>query len=78
MFLHLLAQHAETNANLISRFLNPGTLAMLIPVAAVVMAGLTGTIACVTRHRERMRMIELGIHPDLPAVDEEQETAEVG
>jgi hypothetical protein len=40
--------------------LNPGTLAMLIPIL-----GMVGWIlAGVSKHRERMAMIEKGMNPD--------------
>jgi hypothetical protein len=44
----------------LNALLNPGTLAMLLPVL-----GMVGWIvAVVTKHRERMAMIEKGMNPD--------------
>jgi len=40
--------------------LNPGTLAMLVPILALVY----WIAHAVMKHRERMAMIEQGIHPD--------------
>lgn len=40
--------------------LNPGTLIFLIPVVAII-AGIVGRVL---KHRERMAMIERGMHPD--------------
>jgi len=43
-----------------NRLLDPGVLALLIPVLCVVY----WIVASITKHRERMAMIEKGIHPD--------------
>ena len=56
------------------------TLAVMIPIVAVLVVGIVGgTIAVVklvVRHRERMAMIEQGLHPDYPpeVEDSEEET----
>lgn len=49
--------------------LNPGTLAMLIPVLAI----LGGIVRMVAKHRERMAMIERGMNPDQPKLDRNHE-----
>ncbi len=47
-------------------FFRPDLLALLIPIVAIV-GGLTVAIVkMLTRHNERMAMIERGIHPDYP------------
>jgi len=42
------------------RLLDPGALALLVPVLGVVWR----ILASLNKHRERMAMIEKGIHPD--------------
>ena len=49
----------------LDRLLDPGSLAVLIPVLAI----LAGIVAIVTKHRERMAMIEKGMNPDQPKLD---------
>jgi len=52
--------------------LEPEVLVFLIPIAAIVVGGIVSIVGSVIKHRERMSMIEQGIHPDhLP--DEEVE-----
>jgi hypothetical protein len=48
--------------------LSPATLIFLIPVLAIV-AGIVGML---TRHRERMAMIERGMDPDQGKLDREK------
>ena len=38
----------------------------LIPIAAIVIGGITGIVKMVLNHQERIAMIERGIHPDSP------------
>ena len=45
---------------------NPAVLALLIPIVAIVMTGIVGILKCMNTHRERMAMIEQGMHPDSP------------
>lgn len=44
----------------LDRLLDPGSLALLIPVLAIV----AGIVAIIAKHRERMAMIERGMNPD--------------
>ena len=44
----------------LSSLLDPGVLAMSIPIVAI----LSGTAVAVMKHRERMAMIEHGMDPD--------------
>jgi len=44
----------------------PATLIFLIPILAILVGGITGLAKLMVRHRERMAMIERGIHPDHP------------
>ncbi|MEW6743846.1 MAG: hypothetical protein AB1486_13910 [Planctomycetota bacterium] len=46
--------------------LNPATLALLIPIAAIVVGGIVAVVKAAIRHQERMAMIERGMHPDHP------------
>ena len=48
------------------RMMDPQVFAMLIPIAAIIM-GVTYAIAkAYMRHKERLAMIERGMHPDQP------------
>ena len=53
------------------------TLALLIPIVAIVsvflVGGILGLTKLIFRHRERMAMIERGMHPDLLERGEEGE-----
>jgi len=49
----------------LDKLLDPGSLALLIPVLVIV----GGIIAIVTKHRERMAMIEKGMNPDQAKLD---------
>jgi hypothetical protein len=55
--------------------LGPDQLALMLPIVAIVCAFLVGGILGLTklifRHRERMAMIERGMHPDLVEREEE-------
>ena len=55
----------------LSLFSRPDTLALMIPfaalmipVVAIVVGGIVAIAKLLIRHRERMTMIEHGIHPD--------------
>ncbi len=50
--------------NVISR---PETLVFLVPITAILVFGLTGLVKILIKHRERMAMIEQGMHPDVEA-----------
>ena len=49
-------------------FSKPDTLALMIPIVAIIVGGIVGGIVAIAklliRHRERMTLIEHGIHPD--------------
>lgn len=51
---------------LLERVLEPGVLALLIPVVAVVGGITAGITKMVIQHRERMAKLEQGIDPDAP------------
>ena len=62
-----------SNATLIAmdwadRLLNEDVLPLLIPIVAIVVGGVLGGAIVITklviRHRERIALIERGIHPD--------------
>ena len=44
----------------------PATLGILVPIAAIIMGVGFAITKAITHHRERMAMIERGIHPDSP------------
>jgi hypothetical protein len=48
------------------RYMNPGTLAMLIPIVAIICGIAFAITQAVIHHRERMAMIERGINPNAP------------
>ena len=48
------------------RFLDPGTLSILIPILAVVGVFTFLILQQRAKHKERMAMIEQGMHPDRP------------
>lgn len=58
-------------------FLRVDILGMMIPIVAIVVFGIVAIVVILVRHRERMAMIEQGLHPDhLPEEDDsEQEPA---
>ena len=60
--------------NVLRVFSRPETLIFGIPLAAIVVGGILGIVKILIRHRERMAMIEHGLHPDHPP--EEIEPAE--
>jgi hypothetical protein len=43
---------------------HPDTLVFAVPIVAILAAGIVGIAKLVMRHRERMAMIERGMHPD--------------
>jgi hypothetical protein len=49
-----------------SRILDPAILGLLIPVVALLVGGAIVITKMVTKHQERLAMIERGINPDAP------------
>jgi hypothetical protein len=45
---------------------DPGSLALLIPIIAVVLGFATAIVKSIMHHRERMAKIGMGIDPDAP------------
>ncbi len=56
-----------------SQLLQPEILVFLIPIIAVLMGGVLGIVKLLIKHRERMAMIEQGMHPDTPLDPELEE-----
>lgn len=55
-----------------ARLLDPGIIGVFIPIVAIVAGGAVVLTRQWFRHRERIAMIEMGIHPDReepPALD---------
>jgi len=50
----------------LDELLNPATLIFLIPVLGI----LAGIVGMLTKHRERMAMIEQGMNPDQPKLQQ--------
>jgi hypothetical protein len=46
--------------------LTSDTLALAIPIVAILVGGIIAIAAMIIKHRERIAMIERGIHPDYP------------
>jgi hypothetical protein len=49
-----------------SRILDPAILGLLIPVIALLVGGAIAITKMITKHQERLAMIERGINPDAP------------
>ena len=59
--------------NVLSRFFeNPEALGVLLPFVAVIALAVVIIVKLLIRHRERMAMIERGMHPDSPPEDGEE------
>lgn len=58
-------------------FSNEETVALLIPITGIVVGGIVAIVVIMLRHRERMALIEQGLHPDHPPeeADPEQDPA---
>ncbi len=56
-----------------SRLLREDVLGILIPIVAIVAGAVIVIVKKVFTHRERMAMIERGIHPDYPFENEEED-----
>ena len=52
--------------DLLDRLLRPEILGVMIPIVAILTGGAIAISARITRHRERLAMIERGMHPDQP------------
>jgi len=50
-------------------FSDPGTIIFLIPIVAILVGGIIAIVKILIHHRERMTMIEHGIHPDYQPED---------
>lgn len=61
---------------LLDRILDPAILGTLIPIVAILAAVAITLTHRLIRHRERMAMIERGMHPDAPPLAEDLEADE--
>ena len=66
-----VAQVAEMASFDWSRLLRPNVMVFLIPIAAIVVGGIVALAKMLIVHRERMALIEQGLHPDHPPEEEE-------
>jgi hypothetical protein len=55
-------------------FDSPEILGIMLPIVAVIAAAIVIIIKLLIRHRERMTMIERGMHPDYPVEDAQDNT----
>ncbi len=53
----------------------PEIMVFAIPIIAILVGGIIAITKILMSHRERMAMIQHGIHPDYPPEEEEPETA---
>ena len=56
---------------------NPGSLflfmALMIPIVGIICYAIAGIVEMIIKHRERMEMINQGIHPDsIPDKDDDE------
>jgi hypothetical protein len=56
----------ETAVMDVGRLMEPGILALMIPIVAILVGGAIAIAKMVIEHRERLAMIERGINPDAP------------
>jgi hypothetical protein len=49
------------------------TLPLMIPIVAIIVGGIIGIVVILLHHRERMAMIEQGLHPDHPQEEDDRE-----
>jgi hypothetical protein len=56
--------------------LNITTLAMLIPIVAIIVGGVIAITKAFLHHRERIAMIQKGMHPDYPPGEPPQDPGE--
>lgn len=70
MLCTLLAQvpgpETAAQTQLIEKLLQPEVLVFLIPITAILTGGAIALVKMLIRHRERLAMIEQGMHPDEP------------
>ncbi len=65
--------------NWLQVFTRPDVMVFAIPIIAILVGGIIAITKILISHRERMGMIEHGIHPDYPPEEEEDpETAGSG
>lgn len=61
--MHIILLAAADPVEFFSR---PETLAIGIPLLGILVGGIVAISKLLMRHRERMAMIERGMHPDFP------------
>ena len=49
-----------------SKILDEDVIVFLVPIVAIIMGGIVAITVLWHRHRERLAMIERGMHPDQP------------
>ena len=57
----------------LEELLSPSRLPLMIPIVAIVVGGIVGLVWLIFCHRERMALIERGIHPDYPPEETDAE-----
>ena len=55
---------SEMEMRLMEKLLQPDTMVFLVAIVAILVCGLLAVTKLVIRHRERIAMIEQGMHPD--------------
>ena len=66
--------------DVLRQFADPAVAGIMVPIAGILVGGIIAIVCIVIKHRERMAMIEQGIHPDHPEEQPaiEHEPVEVG
>ena len=62
--------------NFTSKVLSPEVLVFCIPALGIIVGGIIAIIHMFQKHRERMHMIDRGIHPDYPPEEIDEEGGE--
>lgn len=75
MNVALLAQASDNWLHFLSR---PELLVFAIPIVAIVVWGIVTIVQRLVAHRERMAMIEQGLHPDHPPEEVDAEEGPPG
>ncbi len=64
--------------DLLDRLLNPAILGVLIPIVAILSVFGWLTVTSLIKHRDRLAMIDRGMHPDLQREEEDEDDDEDG
>ncbi len=60
------AQGAPADMSVLDRILKPNVLPFMVAIVAIIVGGVVAVTRLLIRHRERIAMIEQGMHPENP------------